>query len=46
MSAAASSVAIVGIGREAQLVGAEVDEELHAVVEAGEQLEQAGRAAA
>ena len=33
----------LGIGGEAQLVGAQVDEELHAVVEAGEQLEQARR---
>ena len=37
---------IVGIGREPQLVGAQVDEELHAVVEPGEQPEQAGRPAA
>ena len=36
----------LGIGREAQLVGAQVDEELHAVVEPGEQLEQACGAAA
>ena len=36
----------LGIAREAELVGAQVDEELHAVVEPGEQLQQACRAAA
>ena len=44
MSSSASAIASsasTGAGREPELVGAQVDQELHAVVDAGEELEQA-----